>query len=243
MCLSYTYLINNQIWSWSPERVTKMASPCRMLFVFPFFPFLQTCIVIFSLFASNENLFLYTWHPTALPLYHLSFNSLFSLASLLNREIRAWILIHVGESPCVPKQFCLSALPSSHPPRPPPSAFAPPVPSHTVVRFCFWPKYWKEISLHAVSKFISYRAKWRRRSVCVFPFPVPLFYILMHYALCSICFWFFCPEALLTHNITLVKVHLAPRILQFCPGASVSFRNVTLSDLSLYLYYIFKITI
>lgn len=232
-----------------------MASPCRMLFVFPFFPFLQTYIVIFSPFASNENLFLYTWHPTALPLYHPSFNSLFSLASLLNREIRAWILIHVGESPCVLKQFCLSAPPSSHSPRPPPSPSAPPVPSHTVARFCFWPKYLKEISPRAISEFISYRTKWRGGgggvfkvkthhksphktlcAVCAFLFLVPLFYILMHYTLLHLqtyfffFFFFFCPEALLTHNITLVKVHLAPRIVQFWPGASVSFRNVTLSE-------------
>lgn len=156
-----------------------MASPCRMLFVFPFFPFLQTYIVIFSPFASNENLFLYTWHPTALPLYHPSFNSLFSLASLLNREIRAWILIHVGESPCVLKQFCLSAPPSSHSPRPPPSPSAPPVPSHTVARFCFWPKYSKEISPRAVSEFISYRTK----CVCVsFPCAIILHPNALHTA-------------------------------------------------------------
>lgn len=66
-------------------------------FVFSPFYFLKTCIAILFLFASNENPLLYTWHPTALPLSHLSFSSLFSLASLLNGEIRAWILIHVGK--------------------------------------------------------------------------------------------------------------------------------------------------
>lgn len=88
-----------------------MASAWVSLVVFPlrlsFIP-QKTCIPssLFIPAASNESL---SDYATALPPSHPSLSPLSSLASLLNREIWAWILIHVGESPCVFKRFCLSS--------------------------------------------------------------------------------------------------------------------------------------
>lgn len=130
-----TYL-NSRV-SWSPEcySATKMASACRILVVFPvclsFFP--KTCILssLFILVASNENLS--DIPQPSLRLIHLSAPS--SLWPHCSTGRWAWILIHVGESPCVFKRFCLSALLS-------PSLCRL---SLSLSGFCFWPRYLKEI--------------------------------------------------------------------------------------------------
>lgn len=106
----HTYLSSRV--SWSPEcySAIKMASACRILVVFPvclsFFP--KTCILssLFILVASNENLS--DIPQPSLCLIHLSAPS--SLWPHCSTGRWAWILIHVGESPCVFKRFCLSAL-------------------------------------------------------------------------------------------------------------------------------------
>lgn len=107
-----TYLMSRVCWTPQCYSETKMASAWVSLVVFPlrlsFIP-QKTCIPssLFIPAASNESL---SDYPTALPPSHPSLSPLSSLASLLNTEIWAWILIHVGESPCVFKRFCLSSL-------------------------------------------------------------------------------------------------------------------------------------
>lgn len=128
--VSSTYLNDKQIWSPECSGATKMASVCRMLFCLPLFPFfLKTCIAVFFLFAANENLLLYTTShspPSVSSVFQLPL--LFGL--IAQQGDRGLNIDSRGESPCVPKQFCLHGLRSSHPPR-------PSVPSLSGSRFCF----------------------------------------------------------------------------------------------------------
>lgn len=96
-----------------------------------------------------------SWHPSALPPSHPSFNPLFSLASLLNRETRACILIHVEKVHVF--LILLFACPAI--------LLSPRLSTPTVSRFCFWPRYLKEIVPHAVSKFSSYTDKTNEENV------------------------------------------------------------------------------
>lgn len=162
-----TYLKDTETWSPGAQRVAVYSRwlqsvGCTLLFLlFPAF--------FFSSKHAWRSSFLFGLQWESASSLHMTSHSPPSVSSVFQPALLFGLVAQRGdqglnidsrgESPCVLKEFCLSALLSSRPPR----SLSTPCCLSQAVGFCFWPKYLKEVSPHAVSKFFllwSKEVKW-----------------------------------------------------------------------------------
>lgn len=153
MCPAPTLII---IRSGVQSVATKMASVCRMPFCFSFPPFfppqnMHNNLLSLCLQWESPSLHMTVPQPSHCPICLSALASLWPHCSTGRSGLAYWFTW--GKSMCSKAGFVCLPLLSSHPPRPSAASFS-------VGRFCFWPRYWKEIFPHAVSKCISHTAKW-----------------------------------------------------------------------------------